>query len=1288
VAFLQKLELSKDIKKRDLYRACRGNGPVPYPLNVTMSEPASPSLLDRVQDRPAVESNLRVLKRQRTKERGKVVYIKPQAKSSLQDSDDARFPLMDKVKESLKNGQKVFLLLGDSGAGKSTFCRELESDLWKSYESKTGRIPLHINLLAIDKPETDMIAKQLKRDEFTEPQIRELKQYRKFILICDGYESQQAHNLYVSNRLNQTGEWDAQMVISCRSEYLGDDYRDRFQPRDHNKQSDSSLFQEAIFMPFSTDEIQEYIKEYVSLKQHLRWCEKDYKQALENIPSLMDLVKNPFLMALSLDVLPSMVAPGQHLSIARISRVKLYDRFVNEWLEKGKKRLSEMVMPPQMKKEFEKLSAEGFTLNGIEYLKRFAVAIYKTQGGDPVVEYFRPFDEGSWKDDFFARKEKQVLHEACPLTRSGNQHRFIHQSLLEYALARAVFDPQDKKNRAVPGPVLSRRGSTSRRMSFELHSDMEEGVTNPQGLDPPLPLFWRSFVNDHSLLQFLEERVQDERDQDEPVFKNQLLAYIEYSKTNKKWRTAAANAITILVRAGVQFIGTDLRGIQIPGADLSHGVFHSAQLQEADMRKVNLRGAWLQQTDLSQAYMIGVQFGELPHLSVGSPVTSCAFSRDEKLLAIGLEHGSIKVYSTTTWDKIPTSKEDNTTEYSPDGKRVQGVVFSLDGSMIVSGSKDGTVRIWHMDSEDDRPTYVNIYTSTDHTGAVNCVAYSPHGEQVASARSDETIRLWNPLTGESCILSGHQGGVLCVAYSPKGDQIVSGSTDFTVRLWNVETGDCTYTFNGHGDEVWSIAFSPCGDQIASAGNDKTIRLWDMGSRECSHILEGHTNKVNDVLYSVKGDQIISGSSDGTVRVWDVQSGTCRHRMTGHGREVNCIAYSPKDGHVASGGADEKVRLWDVSIGGSGHISSGHSQKISDVRCSPKGDLIASCSLDRTIRLWDAKTGTCLGTLRGHQDAVSCIAFSPQGNQIASGSPDKTVRLWNVETRACQYTLTGHTSEVFSIAYTPQGGQVASVSHDETVRLWTATTGEHEGTLNHYTNDVTSVAYSPDGKRIATEDIRGNIMLWDVKTRALVHTLPGQSDYARAVVFSPQGDQLASASNDWIVRLWDVVTGVCRWELTGHINVVQSVAYSHNGYLLASGSRDKTVLVWDVKTGQCRAQIQNLQRGVLCVAWIPSTDDAYYLVTGCEDGVVLKWRVTEGEGQSHDTPCWIATRGSLTATKALIKGVRGLSSDNDRLLKQRIVEAEPGNPTRKASYMPSITGSEMSSNRPVIRSSEW
>ncbi|KAF9951385.1 hypothetical protein BGZ65_005974, partial [Modicella reniformis] len=182
-----------------------------------------------------------------------------QWKAGIQSPDDERFPLVGKLKEFLSSNQKVFLLSGDSGAGKSTFNRHLECDLWESFKKTSGTIPLHINLPAIDKPEQDMIAKQLRKDDFTESEIRELKLHRKFISIRDGYdENQQTHNLYVTNFPNQPGEWNTQMIISHRNENLGVDYRDRFRPGDRNSQSDSSLFQEAVITSFSQDQIQDY----------------------------------------------------------------------------------------------------------------------------------------------------------------------------------------------------------------------------------------------------------------------------------------------------------------------------------------------------------------------------------------------------------------------------------------------------------------------------------------------------------------------------------------------------------------------------------------------------------------------------------------------------------------------------------------------------------------------------------------------------------------------------------------------------------------------------------------------------------------------------------------------------------------------------------------------------------------------------------------------------------------------------------------------------------------------
>ena len=1312
---LRELESQADAQEHAFIQACRHKDTASYPLRIALPPPMSLSLIDRAQNRPDVESQLRQLRKQRLTEQGSAVYIPPQAKAGLQASDDSRFQLLEKAKEFLKSEQKVFLLLGDPGAGKSTFSRVLERDLWSAYK-KDGEVPLHINLPAIDKPEHDMIAKQLRKSELTEPQIRELKMHRKFILICDGYdESQQTHNLYTANRLNEPGEWNAKMFISCRTEYLGIDYRDRFQPVDRNNQSKSAQFQEAVMTPFSESQIEDYINEYVSVHQPL-WETKDYKQALDLIPSLKELVKNPFLMTLSLEVLPRMMDPGEHLFVTHVTKVALYDHFIEHWLERGKKRLGEKKLNPQAGAAFESLIDEGFTRNGIDFLKKLAVAIYKEQDGQPIVEYSRYKDEHSWKAEFFNRNdEKQLLREACPLTRNGNQYRFIHRSLLEYGLALAVFDPHDWRQTGTSGPSLDRRGSTSSVWSFETHDTVvRKNRTVEQDPDHTSPLVWRNFVNEYSLVQFLEERVQQE-----PVFKQQLLDYIEYSKRDKKWRTAAANAITILVRAGVEFRSADLQDIQIPGADLSYGVFDSANLQGADLRKVNLRNVWLRGSDLTRAHMAGAQFGELPFLKYDCDVSSCMYSPDGSLFAVGLSDGTISVYTTSNWER--------TCILDGHSEDVTSIAYSPNGERIVSGSYDSTVRIWDVATGDC------LYILVGHINDVNSVAYSPRGDVVAS-RSDYTARIWDAETGDALpaeidisdiafsprgdntaigsddvkvwdvvtgeyryILRGHDGWVIRVTYSPQGDLLasvdyngtmkiwemetgelqhtvegsvnvvfspkqnqVAYSREDTVELWDMDTGTCVRKLSGHEEGISSIVYSPQGDQIVSAGEDMTVRLWDVETGECLHTMIGHAGGVTNVHYSPKGDHIASVSYDKTVRLWNVGSGTIRKISNNHNDIVLSVKHSPKRNQIASCSQDSTIRIWDAETGVHYRTLIGHTNWVYNIAYSPQEDQLVSCSDDETVRLWDAESGTCRHILTGHSGMVCTVAFSPNGSQVASAD-EESVRLWSVETGDCQHILIGHIA--CFVTYSPQGNQIASSGLDSTVRLWDVATGDCQHTLTGHSDGIERIVYSPNGNQIASASQDKTIRLWDVKEGLCSHIFIGHRDNVMRVVYSPQGNQVASASDDNTVRLWDVESGECRHTLIGH-KQIGAIAYSTRGGLMASWSDYGEAILWDVETGDCRWTLDydtvytKWQYTFIrhSLVWMSSDVDSF--ITGCRGGSVRVWDVTREEDQCHVRMRWRSTNGQLTVEEACIQDVQGLSDLNKRLLTQRGAVGEP------------------------------
>ena len=535
--------------------------------------------------------------------------------------------------------------------------------------------------------------------------------------------------------------------------------------------------------------------------------------------------------------------------------------------------------------------------------------------------------------------------------------------------------------------------------------------------------------------------------------------------------------------------------------------------------------------------------------------------------------------------------------------RVHSIAFTRDGSTLVTGSYDGTVRLW------DVATRRQIGTPLNGHGQVNSVAFSPDGKILASGGADGTVRLWDVATRRQIgtPLNGHDGEVYSVAFSPDGKIVASGADDGTVRLWDVATRRQIGTpLNGHDGQVNSVAFSPDGKILASGGADGTVRLWDVATRQQSGTaLTGDVGTVNAVAFSPDGKMLASGGADATVRLWDVSTQQLAGSWTTSSQVFNA-AFTPDGKLLATGNLDDTAQLWDVTT----HHPIGNPLIGYSLAFNPDGTILATGGYDHVTRLWDVARLTGIAALTGHTKPVYSVAFSPDGKALASGGADARVRLWDVAARRpIGSPLTGHAGAVYSVGFSPDGKVLASGAVDGTVRLWDVAARRPIGSpLTGPDSSVLSVAFSPDGKTLASGDVDGTVRLWDLAARRQIGTpLNGHDGPVYSVAFSPDGKTLAAGSADGTVRLWDIaIRQPVGSPLTGPDISVLSVAFSPDGKTLASGSADDTVRLWDIATRQpIGSPLTGHADWVYSVAFSP---DSKTLASGSADGTVRLWDI--------------------------------------------------------------------------------
>src|SRR5262249_34532947 len=140
---------------------------------------------------------------------------------------------------------------------------------------------------------------------------------------------------------------------------------------------------------------------------------------------------------------------------------------------------------------------------------------------------------------------------------------------------------------------------------------------------------------------------------------------------------------------------------------------------------------------------------------------------------------------------------------------VSSIVFSSDGSHILSGSREPNVKLW------DVATGRVLRTFQTNANSVQGVGLSRDGTRALSV--DRAVKLWNAATGELVrTLELSSDDLYAAALSPDGARVLTGGNT-TLKLWDADTGTLLNTLEDRSAQVRSLAFSTDGNRAVSGG---------------------------------------------------------------------------------------------------------------------------------------------------------------------------------------------------------------------------------------------------------------------------------------------------------------------------------------------------------------------------------------------------------------------------------------------------------------------------------------